>query len=487
MGAEFADSAVSLLCDADRVCNRMTNQSAQPSDPNQTAQQSHRVQAVVITLILALVVILPLILSGNARGRGAADDWNYHWVAIQKFALEWPSPSLGDYDSATTPGYHLALTPLVNIGLGHTGAQLIAMSWTLALLGLMCWVLSRQLGRSSIALMVPMLASMYVLYPGIWLLPDNAAWLMVLGVILLALRSTSTWATLVLSSAIAALLVFTRQIHIWVAGVVWLSAWLGTTDTPPDRIRTLFSNVSARAGRTLISMACTVPAFLVLIWFYLTWNGLVPPMFQGKHQGPNLATPGFILLQLAIISVFFAPILLPRLKALWTHHWQWVLASVGIGLVCAVVPESSYSVEAGRYSGWWNLIKIAPSVAERSSVYILGVIAGSLALPLWLSLAPRRDVWIWVGTLVAFVAAQSANHASWQRYHEPMLLIMTLLILSRSTDIDRQRVRAMIGAIMMGLVYGSLTIMSMAKAQPFEPREDLVSKFPQPPANIADS
>ena len=83
------------------------------------APMSHRVQALLIVLAMTLIATIPLILSGNANGRAAADDYNYHWIAINQFAIEWPSPDISNYHSATTPGYHLILAPLVRAGLGQ--------------------------------------------------------------------------------------------------------------------------------------------------------------------------------------------------------------------------------------------------------------------------------------------------------------------------------------------------------------------------------
>src|ERR1043166_5525589 len=50
-----------------------------------------------------------LILTGWDRGRGWYDQHYYHEPTIRAFANQWPHFDLGNYWSATTPGYHLAL------------------------------------------------------------------------------------------------------------------------------------------------------------------------------------------------------------------------------------------------------------------------------------------------------------------------------------------------------------------------------------------
>ncbi|MDF1809618.1 MAG: hypothetical protein P1U42_07980 [Phycisphaerales bacterium] len=431
---------------------------------------SDRIWSVLIVLGLVTVMSWGLILTSNLSGRGAADDLNYHWLAIQQFSQQLPSPDLSDYPSATTPGYHLLLSPFVKVGFGHMGIQLIASAWTLAMFGFLTWVLANRFGKVSTILMLPMITSMYVFYPGVWLLPDNAGWFGVLLILMLSLKEHATWKTWALSSVILFALVWIRQIHIWIAGVIWFSAWLGTIEEAPSPSK-LFSNVINRSGRTVIAVGLTIPAASAIVWFVATWGGLVPPTFQGLHQGPNLATPGFILTQLAILSVFFVPMLWESIKDTWKHQWSWVLVAALIGMALGIVPESSYSYDAGRYSGWWNLINKLPVIAQRSPVYVLGSISGSVLLVVWFNLVNRRDAWIWIGAFIAFVLAQSANHASWQRYHEPMLLIMFLLILARSNRVKRPELSMrwlVIGSCALAGMLAVLTTGSLLNANPVE-------------------
>ncbi len=440
-------------------------------DAKNSLSTKDRILATFSIVLIGLVMCWGVIFSGSQSGRGAADDWNFHWLAIQQFADQLPSPDLTDYASATTPGYHLLLSGFARAGIGHTGIQLIASLWTLGLFGLLGWVASARFGKLAIAVVMPVLVSMYVLYPGIWLLPDNAGWVGVLAILLISLAPNPTWKRWVCSGVILFVLVWMRQIHIWAAGVIWLSAWIGSHKETPT-LRTLFSSSLSRSGRTCIAIACTLPALGALVWFMAIWGGLVPPTFQGMHQGPNYATPGFILTQLAILSVFFAPILWPRLKEAWKHQWSWVLFAGLVGCILGLVPESSYSYDAGRYGGGWILISKLPTLFDRSPVFILGSIAGAISLVLWLGMISRRDAWIWIGALLAFVAAQSANHASWQRYHEPMLLMMIVLILARSTERTQRTRWVLIGAIALSAMLGALTLATTLKAEPIEMKID---------------
>ena len=76
---------------------------------------------------------------------------------------------------------------------------------------------------------------------------------------------------------------------------------------------------------------------------------------------------------------------------------------------------------------------------------------------------------MWSGILVTFVLAQTANHASWQRYHEPMLLMMIVLILARSEQIRRYQVRVVVGSVMLAAVYLSISVLSLIGEERVEP------------------
>ena len=163
-----------------------------------------------------------------------------------------------------------------------------------------------------------------------------------------------------------------------------------------------------------------------------------------------------------------------RIKEAWKYQWGWVLIAAVVGLALGMVPHSSYSYDAGRYGGYWNILHKLPVLVDRSPVFIMGSVFGALSLVVWLNLCTKRDRLIWVGTLIAFTMAQSANHSSWQRYHEPMLLIMVLIIMARSVLIERFTRQIVVGSVILGITLGGITIGSMWSAGPVEIQAQLV-------------
>jgi len=420
-----------------------------------------------IGVLVAVALTWPFILSGFDSGRGAFDDLRYHWPTVERFAEQLPTPDVSDYPSATTPGYHLDLSVWRALGAPRTLVRLYASLWTAILLGILGSMAHARLGRPGLALLAPVALSMYVLYPGIWLLPDNAGWVGVLVVLILALDHPMSLRALFVSGVALALLVAVRQIHIWAAAAVWCGAWIGSRETTPTP-KDLFTSIGARARWLALALLAAAPAALVLIWFVRLWGGLVPPDFQGRHQGPNPITPGFILTQVAILSALFAPILVPRLARIARAQAPWLVGALVIGLALGIAPESSYSTDAGRYSGWWNIVRELPAPMGRSIVLALGAPAGAVCLVAWGSMLERRAAWILCVSLLAFTLAQSANHASWQRYHEPMLLILGALTIVRAAP-ALPIGRVVFGSLALGCALGAISAADLAGAKTVAP------------------
>ena len=431
----------------------------------------------IVASILLVLIAWPIILSGNDRGRGAADDLHYHWVAIEQFTEQLPSVDLSDYASATTPGYHLELAVVLRfvewIGIdrdaGRIVVQLYASLWSVLLIGVLAGIAGNAFGRKGLVIALPLIASMYVLYPAIWLLPDNAGWMCVLVMLLLGLGYAPSTRILLTMGVMLGILVLIRQVHLWTASIIVVSAWIGHDDSVPSKLLGkdgLFSSLSDRTKRVMIALLATIPAILALLWFARLWGGLVPPRFQSMHQGPNLATPGFILLQLCVLSLFFVPVLWSRGLTMLKEHRGMILIAIVIGLVIGLVPMSFFDVESGRYSGWWNVVNKFPVIEGRSIVFVAGSVIGAVLCVVWGSFLEKRDLWVLGIGGLGFVTAMCMNHACWQRYHEPMLLMVGILVLCRSESLRAMPGRVLFGCGVLTLVFAAITTMSMLSSEP---------------------
>ncbi len=385
--------------------------------------------AALLAGVVSLVPTLWLVLTGHNSGRAAWDSVVFHERFIRQLAAEWPQFDVSNPLSATTPGYHILLATFVVIGLGSELAlRLVSALIGASLCGLLAaWLAKRSSKYDAVLLILPLACSSYVVVSGAWLLPDNLGWLGVATILMLTLHPSVSWKPVITASVVLVGLVFVRQVHIWAAVMVWMSAWLNARDTA----RSVFDAIQTRAWHAAVAGLMTLPAFAVLWWFVDLWGGLTAPRFQTNITGFGPATPAFLLVQIAVFSVGFAPWLGPPVVRTWKRVPRVILAAAVVGLVLATLPDTSYSESDGRYSGFWALAKVVPTIAGRTSPVFLALAPiGAVVFACGLVEAPRRTRWVLLATFVAFATAQSTTINSFQRYHEPMLLILLAAISS---------------------------------------------------------
>lgn len=490
-----------------------------------------------------LAACLPVILSGTTRGRAAYDSLNYHEKAIRQFAQELPKPDLRDYLSATTPGYHLALSAVGRaIGVGSDGKsaydtvlypdpakglapdpvianqrrvlQVAGLCFTLMLLYLVGGWIERRIAAggqeagpafAAVALGLPLIGSPYIYQSAAWLLPDNSAWMAVVAILLLALRPRVTPMVLALMGLLLAWLVLARQIHVWCAGLLWASAWLSVS-LAPERERRAGALLEARdvlaagggataaIGRNVaIAVVCTLPAFAVLAGFWSLWNHqLVPPTFVSwHHAGVQLATPAFMLSLIALVLPFFWSWLRPALTLAWRDHRGALFAAVVIGLALAIVPPTAWDFDHGRFGGVWSLYKKAGAVDGRSLALAVLAPIGALVVAGSLAGMGVRQRWTMLAALGGFAVANCANPQLWQRYHEPFVLIWLILasamIAQRALPAQPRNAWRLAGPAVLAVL---LAVMNAALVLRTEPQFDKgyrLGSIETPPALVPQS
>lgn len=431
---------------------------------------------------LFLATAWSVIAIGLLPGRMASDQLRFHEVVVRIFAADLPTPDLSDYRSATSPGYHLVVAAASRVvGDSRMVLQFVGSLFSVALVGVLTWmVASRRRGIEAAALSLPFAASLYVWPAGVWLLPDNAGWLGVLGIIAVALwggRRMLLWGGLILLA-----LVWMRQIHVWAAGVLWLAAWIGKrpqngADVEPGirgEWRWLTQSPTRRLRPLAMAIAASLPAIAAVAWFAWMWGGLTPPMFKegtglaGSHQGVNPATPAFVLALVGAFSPFFAGYLWSGALAIWRKHRAALVMLALAGAMTALVVPTGYNQDEGRWGGLWNLVRKFPAPANRSLLLAAMSAGGAMALGAWALALDRRDRWILLGALGGFTLAQTMSHELWQRYVEPMALMVLILASARSNTTGVRNWRA-VGPALLAVAFGALTAASIIRSERVPP------------------
>ena len=356
------------------------------------------------------------------------DQVSYHFPVIERFAAELPHPDLRDYQSATTPGYHLMMAVLLRAGAPMMGLHLVNALFGCLLVGLAAWMVTRFSSRRvGIAAGAVLAFSPYALSSSIALTTDNLGTLLVMAAFFLQLRiSTGEWqgmsARVVLGGVAAALAAFVRQVFAYTAAlpcVAVVARWCAARELPPRRYMVL-------------SLLSLLPALALVAYFAWLWGGLVPPAFRGAHgSGANPVTPVYAL---AVACVWGVPAFLGIpgfLRALCCRR-SLVLGAVAVA-ACSAVP-SSYLQDV-RWGGvLWTASRFFPNVLDRS-LLIVGLAAAAAVsfgavLRMWArsdDMARRGAVVYALFLCVGAIVAQTANQQCFERYLQPIMALSCVL------------------------------------------------------------
>jgi hypothetical protein len=435
--------------------------------------------SILITLALFALVAGIMLALGSVPSRAAFDSKLYHLPTIEQFSRSWPALDPWDYLSATTPGYHWLLAGVMKVSGSLTLVLAANAVMSAVFFALAAWLIARLAtpmdaagnvnGRSISSLVLPtllclpLLANNYLLMPGVALLPDVAGWLGVLAMISLALRSGSTGMTLLAGGLILLATVLTRQVHVWIGGLLLLALWMPVQDTGRR------AGEGSRFARAGLGILACVPAALVLVLFVRYWDGLVPPRFQGQYPPRGVRdmllspAPAFILAVAGAIGVFFIGFWWQGLARMWREHRAVLVLAILASAAVALIPPTTFDYLAGRRTGVWNLAERFPSIAGRTSVLILGLaILGGATLVGFATLLERRTRLILLAALLGYAIVMTASAEVWQRYVEPFVLIvltlMSAAVLSRGEASRGRAISRVAGVTLLTIACVGVTV-----------------------------
>lgn len=436
---------------------------------------ARRTSGMAAGAVAAAVAAAPqawLVASGHHDGRAAFDSIVYHERFIRQLIAEFPRFDFSNPLTATTPGYHLLMACVgVAVSPSATVLRLVSVAICAVFVGAVAaWCARRRGTVEGVLLALPLACSTYVMGSGAWLLPDDLAWLLLTLTMAAALPGIVGARSMATLGALLAALVVVRQSALWAAAAAWAGAWAGAG---PDDEPLPAPGATRRLGAVVLA---SLPAVAITAWFAATWGGLVPPRFRPDIAGANPATPAIVLVQVAILGIGFLPWLWGGLRRRWEDSRVVLAAAAFAGLLAAVLPETApSSMESGRWSGWWGPIGALPSVGGRTSIAVLfAAPVGAVLLAAALLSVPARARLVLTAGTVAFVAAVTATFNSWQRYHEPWLLIL-LAMLAALQPADRMEPRSVapkaVAMAALCALLGAISLRGLAlpKVAPDEP------------------
>lgn len=258
---------------------------------------------------LALILSVPYLIGiATTHGLQSAfptfhgmDEAVYHYPIIKRFSESFPQMRIWDYDSATTPLFHMIFAAVDRL-LDASLPMLRLLNVVAAYIStLVAFQLFRHLRHSD--LVTAFLAAMciglspYQFGTSFILLTDSLASLFALASLYLFLRSDSGQhlELFVLATLLASLAVLTRQLNLWVP-IFMLVASLSTR--------------GLSAQRVLTAVALFILALMPFGLLFVAWGGLNPPAYQAHLSSLNMRS---LSLFLACIGFYGAPFLFVHL------------------------------------------------------------------------------------------------------------------------------------------------------------------------------
>jgi hypothetical protein len=163
---------------------------------------------------------------------------------------------------------------------------------------------------------------------------------------------------------------------------------------------------------------------ILLIGFFISWKGMVPPRFQNQHAGGGFSG---IIYTIALIALFcpfyFRFEVWKDNSALFADSGTAIL----IGIALFILSPSDASIEGGRWGGvLWTLARLGPTMFNRSLLFFPLLIIGCYYIVRIFRglLACRSEyAFIWLSGFFGWIATTIPNHLAFHRYFEPPVLL----------------------------------------------------------------
>ena len=434
-----------------------------PADPR---NRWWAVAPIALSLLFALSVLPVIFLGGDGTSEGW-DEANAHLPAIRQFAAQLPSPDLSDYPSATGPGYHLLMAVPARLGLGLHALRAISALAGLALVLLAWRAAARAAGPGiALALALPLACSTYVLSGSAWLTTDVVSVLVGTALVAIAAVMPPRPRTFAVLAALLAAALAVRQTNVFLAAPVMAAGILGSPLGRSASDAEQWVGDEPRSWRRLAwAVLALAPGLLVLAVLVRLWGGLVPPAFRALHErGLNPVAPVYGLALFGTWAAIATLPMLPELLACFRRHRAAMTAIGAAALLAALVPESGWSKDEGRWGGaLWTAVRALPAPGGRSVAVVAAAAVGAVLLGvLWLRAAEvrrGRQATVVVVSLLALFAVQAGNSQVWERYFDPAILVALAWLTALGIDRTRPHSagRAVVGAVLLAIAQAGIS------------------------------
>jgi hypothetical protein len=365
-------------------------------------------------------------LSGGLSTAFSYDESKYHYPVILQFAKDLPFPDLTNYNSATTPLFHLlfaVLSKIVGTDIQHL--RMINFFITVFSTILLFKLLIKQFNLPYFQALLS--TSLFALSPYFFreafvVMTDNlpVLWLLLFFQYYLRFKEDGRMRNYLYSIFFIMLLCLTRQTYLYIVLPVAAD---------------IYMNKGLKQSWA-VYMLLLVLAIAPTLLLFFTWKGLTPPQFQERHTEASLLNIKPALYGLGVVGFYSLFIAGDKIyRTFLSIPKQKVLAAVLLGwALLFFFPLTKANHDFGYL---WYIADELPSVHGTPVLfYILVAIGICVSSSIWqIETAPFYFLFI-----IGLFISEIPNKYFFQRYYDSSILIFLIFLDARYDKSDRFQV-----------------------------------------------
>lgn len=386
---------------------------------------SNNTKPIARLIINAIVLFLPFIIvyiytSGLKFGLDtdfSFDEHKFHYPTILQFARQLPLPDVRDYNSATTPLFHILMavcSKAIGTDIHSLRAVNFLITYTSTIFFYNILIQKFKLNWSNSLLFAFIFAlSPYYFREAFVILTDNlpVLWLLLFFNYYLRYKNGREFKWLLLSLLFIMLLCLTRQTYLFICLAIAIDVML-------DKITLL-----AKLKILLLIFIAAIPTFLL----FIIWKGLTPPAFQEFHTRDSFINIKAVLYGLCVLG--FYALFIPGV-GVFKSLFQKRRASIIICVLIAwgVLFFSPLIKNVKDFGYLWYMADVLPDIVGTSLLFWLLLPIGLLTL---LCIWNKEGFCFFILFLLCLFLSEMPNKFIFQRYYDSSIILSLLFFNAR--------------------------------------------------------
>ncbi len=406
------------------------------------AHKSKSLEILLAPILLALPFIFGIIYTEGLTIAlptfHGTDEMTYHYPVILQFADQFPFFDISDYNSATTPLFHIVFA-LIGKVIGFEPYKLrfvnVLFSYT-AILLLYRILTNRFRIQSGAALLFATLFELSPYFFGVSfiLLTDNLALLLLMAFFYYYFRydESKRLSTFLLSILFLTLTILTRQTFLYISLAVIVPILVDRTGLP------------AKIKLLIIASVSVIP----LLFFFYVWEGPTPPSFKQEHMESSLINLRSLTFGLGVIGFYSLFLIHKEFFLIFLEKKFFFITVAALSIIYILfVPISHMKGDDGFI---WRVSRYFPNVFGSSLIFYVLVPLGTIMfVSIWKEIGPDFKLI----AIVTFLMSNLPHKLVFQKYYDISIILLLIFISARFKTLERFAYYRLLSLLFLFILY----------------------------------